>query len=80
MKKFVVLLLILPAVLLFYGCPVGIDYPAGEPGTEKIDKDLIGTWKQDNADKEILKFTITQKDKYSYTIVIDEKGTLYASD
>jgi hypothetical protein len=27
-----------------------------------------------------LKFTITKKDKYSYKIVIDEKGTLYAPD
>jgi hypothetical protein len=80
MKKLSILLLMLPAVLLFYGCPIGVDYPAGEPGTEKIDNDFIGTWKQDDTDKEILKFTITKKDKYSYKIVIDEQGTLYGEE
>ncbi len=78
MKKLAILLLMLPAVLLFYGCPVGLDYSAGTPGTEKIDKALLGTWVTDKAEHEIKKVTITKIDEYSYKLVVEEKGEMYS--
>lgn len=70
----------LPAVLLFYGCPIGLDYSAGTPGTEKIDKALIGTWVTDKAEHEVKKVTITKIDDFSYNLVVEEKGELYSVD
>ncbi|MGV3598019.1 MAG: hypothetical protein ACO1PI_09130 [Bacteroidota bacterium] len=78
MKKLIILLAMLPAVLLFYGCPVGLDHSAGTPGTEKIDKALIGTWVTDKAEHEFKKVTITKIDDFSYKLVVEEKGEMYA--
>lgn len=68
----------LPAVLLFYGCPVGLDHSAGTPGTEKIDKSLLGTWVTEKTEHEFKKVTVTKLDDYSYNVVVDEVGELYS--
>jgi hypothetical protein len=62
----------------FYGCPVGLDHPLSEPGKEKIEDNLIGVWKNSNADAEITKVKISKKDEYSYTVQVLEKGEMYA--
>ncbi len=62
------------------GCPVSVDFPLGTPGTEKIDKDMIGKWIQTDTDKEVLKMEITKIDNYSVKLVVAEKGGIYAED
>ena len=59
MKKLLFALFIAPIMLLTTGCPVGITYPLGTPGTEKIDKSILGKWVQEPGDdKEILSVQI----------------------
>lgn len=62
------------------GCPVSVDFPLGTPGTEKINKDMIGTWTQTDTDKEVMKMEITKIDNFSVKVVVTEKGELYAED
>jgi hypothetical protein len=65
-------------VCTFYGCPVGLDYPIEAPGNEKIDEKLIGTWKNNNPDAEIIRVKISKKDNFSYSVQVLEKGEMYA--
>ena len=55
MKKSLFTLAVLPLLFLLAGCPVGIDFPLGTPGTEKIDKQLLGKWSQSNTDLEVMR-------------------------
>lgn len=64
-------------LVLASGCPVGLDYPLGEPGTEKIEKALIGTWHA-LGDAEVQKATIERADDYSYKVTVLERGEMYA--
>lgn len=79
-KSTIILLVMLPGIVLLWGCPVGIKYPAGNPGTEKIDPSLVGTWEQPDTNKEIMSVRIAKKDDFSYSISILEKGSLYMGD
>lgn len=65
-------------ICTFYGCPVGLDYPLSEPGKEKIDNDLIGVWKNNDPESEIIRVKISKKDKYSYSVQVLEKSEMYA--
>jgi hypothetical protein len=69
--------LLTSGMLLTTGCPVGIEYPPGTPGTEKIDARLLGTWGalQDTAD--MLKILVAKKDDFSYQIEVLETGEGY---
>lgn len=64
-------------LLTLTACPIGIDYSLGTPGTEKIDKSLIGTWTTSTPDAEVVKVRISKKDNYSYLVEILEKGEMY---
>jgi len=68
------------AMLLFSGCPIGIDYPLDEPGSKSIDKALLGTWTSDKEDATIKKVSIVKKDKTSYTIEVLEVGEYYTME
>jgi hypothetical protein len=66
------------ALLLFLsGCPIGTDYPLGEPGTEVIDKDLLGSWATDTG-KAVVAVTITERNATSYHVNVSKKGEYYA--
>lgn len=78
MTKLIAPLFLLATLLVSTGCPVGIDYPLGTPGSEKIDPDLIGTWSADKEDHEIMKVRIEKADNYSYRIVVLETGSMYS--
>lgn len=65
---------------MFTGCPVGVNFPPGTPGTEKIDKKLIGTWSNDQEDPEVKKVTISKADDFSYSVEVLEKGSLYMAN
>lgn len=82
MKKSLVYIMMVAITITFYGCPVAIDYPLGKPGTEKIDKGLIGTWSTegDTDDMTIVKFKVEEKDDYSYKVTVLETGELYAEE
>ncbi|MCC6724349.1 MAG: hypothetical protein IT258_07540 [Saprospiraceae bacterium] len=67
-------------VLMFIamGCPVGIEYPLGTPGKEKIESKLIGTWVAQSSDAEIKKVKVSKKDDSTYSIEVLERGEMYA--
>lgn len=77
-----IFVILTPFLLLLMGCPVDTKFPFGTPGTEKIDKDLIGTWinptGEENAD--VLKVKISKKDNFSYDVIVLEKGGMYMAD
>ena len=77
MKKLILILLLSP-LLLLWGCPVGVDYPPAKPGTEKIDKRLIGTWRCDKNEPELIKMKIEKQDEYSYKVKVLEKSGMYS--
>jgi hypothetical protein len=57
---------------------VGISYPLGNPGTEKIDERLLGTWIAQTEDAEMKKLVISKKDAYTYRVQVLEPGEMYA--
>ncbi len=80
MKRGILLLLVVPVLLLVTGCPVGVSFPLGQPGTEKINKDIIGTWSQTDPDKEVLKMEIKKVDEFTIAVKVNEKGSMYSED
>jgi ABC-type amino acid transport substrate-binding protein len=78
MKKYIFIILILPLALLLSGCPVGLDYPLGQPGKEHIDEQLIGNWHCDNTETEVIELSISKQDDFSYRVVVTERGSTYA--
>ncbi len=78
MKKLVQLSILILVITTFYGCPVGIDYPLGTPGQDKINKDLIGTWLSDSPEAEVLKVKFEKNDDNSYKVTVLERGEMYA--
>ncbi len=60
------------------GCPVGIDYPPGYPGKEKLDKGLIGTWYNSNPDNEVVEIEISKADDYMYSATVITAGSMYS--
>lgn len=77
MKKFAIIAM-LSSALLWMGCPVGLDYPLAEPGSHKIDKNLIGTWSNGNSEEAVQTVEITERDKNSYDVEVLERGELYS--
>jgi hypothetical protein len=65
-------------ILLMMGCPVGLSYPLGEPGKEKIDKALLGTWHCASEDSEVRRVKIDKGQDNSYTVEVLERGEMYA--
>lgn len=70
----------LASVFMLTACPVGLKNSLGEPGTEKIDQDLIGTWECDNKDSEISKIQFLARDEYSLSAKIIEQGNSFSSE
>lgn len=76
-------LLLLPIFLItLSGCPVGLDYSAGEPGSEKYNKKLIGKWQftpTDSAEEaEVVALTVTREDDKTLKVLVEERGTMYS--
>ena len=72
--------MIIPVVLCITGCPVGVAPPLGKPGSEKIDKELIGIWSQPNPDLEVIKMEISKIDEYSLKVTILERGESFMEE
>lgn len=73
------LLLLLPAVvLLMTGCPIGLDYSLGTPGTEEINKSLIGTWVNGSEEAEVNRVKIAKGKDNSYEVAVQERGEMYS--
>ena len=73
------LFLLFPAViLLMTGCPVGLNYSLGNPGSDKIDKALVGTWRCSSEDGEVKRVKIAKGDDNSYAVEVLERGEMYA--
>lgn len=62
------------------GCPVSSKFPLGKSHEYKIDKRLLGNWTCSSEDVEVNKISFMQKDEYTYTVKVDERGGMYASD
>jgi hypothetical protein len=68
------------ACLVLAACPIGIAVPLGNPGTEKIDKGLIGTWRSADADHELQVVRVAKRDKTSYDVEVLEKGEMFTAE
>lgn len=79
MKK-VLLALTLPSVFFLFGCPIGVDFAPGNPGTEKIDAALIGQWETADADAEFTSVKLTKQDEYSFHASMLKTGEMYGLD
>lgn len=77
MKKLLHLSILVIVITSFYGCPIGIDYPLGTPGKEKINKDLIGIWESNDSEAEVLKVKFEKSDDNSYKVTVLERGAMY---
>lgn len=66
--------------LFLMACPVSSKFPLGESGKEKIDKNLLGTWKNDSTGAEATKVVIEKTDDYTYKVTVKEKGSMYMAD
>jgi hypothetical protein len=79
MNKILATIILLPLLLLFTGCPVNTSYPLSQPGSEKIDESLIGTWENnsDSVDGDVLKVRISRKDKFTYLVSVLKQGSMY---
>lgn len=63
------------------GCPVGIAYPLCEATQiEKVDKNLLGTWKAMDNSADILQVKIGKEDEVTYNVEVLEKGENYMVD
>lgn len=71
---------LLAGAAIFSGCPISIKYPLAESGTEKINKELIGTWSSGSQEAEVKKVEIAKMDDYNYKIVVQERGEMYAAE
>jgi hypothetical protein len=78
MKKILIPAFAVLTLLVVTGCPVGLDYSLGKPGSEKIDKRLVGTWVPESNDAEVRKVKISKKDDTSYKVEVIERGEMYA--
>ena len=67
-------------MLLLTACPVSSSLPLFTPGNSKIDKSLIGTWKNDSSSSEAQEVIITKSTDSTYGLKIVQKGELYMAD
>ncbi len=81
MKRYTYFLLS-PLLLLLWGCPIELNYPIDEPGSRKIDRDLLGVWScEDNNCTEFRTLEVSEGNApNSYLIKVLEKGESYMSD
>jgi hypothetical protein len=77
MKKLSILFLGL-VTLLSTGCPVGLDYALGVPGSEKINPALIGTWHCERESPEVVRAKVEKGEQNSYKVTVLERGEMYA--
>lgn len=78
MRSTVFALVLSMILLVGTGCPVGIEHPLGYPGTEKIDRDLIGTWACQVEEGEVQRIQISEGTANSYEVTVLERGSTYA--
>ncbi len=69
---------LLMLAILNSGCPVGIEYPLGNPNKEKLDARLLGTWVSQSTDSEIKRVKVSKKDDNTYVVEVLERGEMYA--
>lgn len=74
---YLVAFFLISLMLIFSGCPVGIDYPLDTPGSKPIDKKLLGTWENNNKDADIQKVKISKGSNNSYEIEVINTGEYY---
>ncbi len=78
MKKPLIPIVLLLTMFIITGCPVGVPYPLGKQGEEKINKNILGIWSQTNADQEVMRMEIIKRDNNSVQVNVIEKGSMYS--
>ncbi|MBI1224279.1 MAG: hypothetical protein GC192_03495 [Bacteroidetes bacterium] len=78
----ILMLTLLTAISIFTaGCPVGVEYPFCEENQkEKVDSKLLGTWKCQSKDAEILEVRISKADAVTYSVEVLDQGENFMSD
>lgn len=79
MKKLFLAALLSPLLFMLGGCPVGMDYSPGNPGSEKINSRLLGTWTCANDTCEAINEVEVKKlNDYSYSIDVMDVSEMYS--
>ena len=76
MKKYNIVLS-LASVILFFGCPVGMSFAPGEPGTEVLDERIVGTWITSDEFSVFKKAEVAKADSYSFRVKLYETTDMY---
>jgi len=76
-------LFILPILMLVLsGCPIGLDYPAAEPGSEKVNNKLIGTWRfqptEQLKEAEVIEVVLEKDGNNALKATVMERGEMYS--
>lgn len=75
-----ILVLLIPAMLLFAGCPSGVAFSAADNHAEKIDTKLIGDWATDDYSADFGEMKIEKKDNYNFTVNVGEVSDDYEEE
>lgn len=68
------------SLILLTACPVSTSYPLFTPGKCKVDKSILGLWKNDSADSEAKEIRISRSSDSTYGILVTDKGSMYMAD
>ena len=66
--------LLLFSFIVLCSFPLYIEYPLGEPGKDKVDKKLLGTWEVEDDSRQFFKCEIKEINKFEYRLKVLEKG------
>jgi hypothetical protein len=76
MKQEATVLISLSVILLF-GCPAGLKYSPGKPGTEKLDTRILGKWVTSDEFSVFKKAEVTQVDEFTFRAKLEETTDMY---
>lgn len=68
------------SLILLTACPVSTSYPLITAGKCKVDKSILGFWKNDSADAEAKEIKVSKSSDSTYGISVTNKGSMYMAD
>lgn len=75
MKK--IMLLILPLAFLLQACPVEVGYAPGNPGKEKLNEKILGSWTSSDSGLVFTAVNVVKADDFSADVKVLQKSADY---
>jgi hypothetical protein len=74
-------LLFLPFLLVLAGCPVSTSYPLAAKGAVKLEKNLLGTWTNEEEEPAVKTVTFEKgTETNTYKVTVLERGPMYGPE